>query len=374
VIIKYIQLLLLPINLHLDYDYPISDTFFEIGTLLSFLVLLSLVVLAIFSFKKYRIISFGIFWFFLTLSIESSFIPITDVIFEHRTYLPSFGFFLILTSGIYLLLWNKYKYFAIFIFVIIIASDSYLTYERNNVWKDEFSLWNDNAEKTPNLPRALVNRGVAYGNLGQWDKAIADYSKAIGINPEYTDGYYDLGVAYGNLGQWDREIACQSKAIEIDPNYMKAYYGRGSAYGNLGQLDKTIADYSKAIGIYPKYTEAYNNRGLTYATLGQMEKAINDFSSVIRFDPNNARAYSNRGIAYAKLGQLEQAIADFSRSIEIQPVNVIAYSNRGISYANLGQLEKAITDFSSALEIDPKNSVAYNNREVAYRKLQGSKK
>jgi hypothetical protein len=102
VIVKYIQLLFLPINQNVDYDFPISNTFFEIRTLLSFIVLLSLIVLAILSFKRYRIISFGIFWFFLTLLIESSFIPLNDLIFEHRTYLPSFGFFLILTSGIYL--------------------------------------------------------------------------------------------------------------------------------------------------------------------------------------------------------------------------------------------------------------------------------
>ena len=147
VIVKYIQLLFLPINQNLDYDFPISNTFFEIRTLLSFVVLLSLIILAIFSFKRYRIISFGIFWFFLTLSIESSFIPIKDVIFEHRTYLPSFGFFLILSSGIYVLLWNKYKHIAIIIFVIIISSNSYLTYERNKVWKDDLTLWSDVVSK-----------------------------------------------------------------------------------------------------------------------------------------------------------------------------------------------------------------------------------
>ena len=101
VIVKYIQLLFLPLNQNVDYDFPISDNFFEIRTFLSFLLLLSLVILAVLSFKRYRIISFGIFWFFLTLSVESSFIPISDLIFEHRTYLPSFGFFLILYSGLY---------------------------------------------------------------------------------------------------------------------------------------------------------------------------------------------------------------------------------------------------------------------------------
>jgi len=97
VILKYIRLLCLPLSQNLDYDFPISNSFFEARTLISFSILLSLILLALFIYKRHRIISFGIFWFFITLSIESSFIPIHDVIFEYRTYLPSFGFFLILS-------------------------------------------------------------------------------------------------------------------------------------------------------------------------------------------------------------------------------------------------------------------------------------
>ena len=76
VIIKYLQLLVLPINQNLDYDFQISNNFFELRTMLSFLFLLALIILAIFLFNKNRIVSFCIFWFFLTLTIESSFIQI----------------------------------------------------------------------------------------------------------------------------------------------------------------------------------------------------------------------------------------------------------------------------------------------------------
>jgi tetratricopeptide (TPR) repeat protein len=335
VIVKYIQLLFLPVNQVFDYDFPISNTFFEIRTLLSFIVLLSLIILAGFSFKRYRIISFGIFWFFLTLSIESSFIPINDVIVEHRTYLPSFGFFLIITSGIYYLLWNKHKYLAISILVIIIVSNSWLTYERNKVWKDEFSLWNDNVSKTPNLPRALSNRGVVYATLGQWQKAISDYSKAIRINPRYIDAYSNRGAAYDKLGQWDKVIPDCSRAIEIDPNFSNAYLNRGVAYGNLKQWDKAIADYSKAIEINPKFTDTYNNRGAAFGHLGQWDKAITDYSYVIGVDPKYPNAYFNRGVAYGNLGQWDKSISDFSIAIEIDPKNKNAYSYREIAYKNL---------------------------------------
>ena len=306
VIVKYIQLLFLPVNQVLDYDFPISTSFFEIRTLLSFLVLLSLIVLAIFSFKRYRIISFGIFWFFLTLSIESSFIPISDLIFEHRTYLPSFGFFLILSSGIYLLFWNRYKYIAIAIFIIIIGSNSYLAYERNKVWKDDLTLWSDNVEKTPNLPRPLLTRGFVYGNLGQYDKAIADFSRVIEIDPKSKEAYYDRGIAYATIGQVNKSIADYSRLIEIDPSYAKAYSNRGADYFNLGQLDKAIADYTVAIAIDPNYPDAYYNRGLAYGKLGKWENAIADYTMLLEIDPNNSNAYSNRQDAYEKLQEIKK--------------------------------------------------------------------
>jgi len=100
VIVTYIRLLFFPVNQNLDYDYPISHTLFEFSTLFSLLFLISIVIFGVWMFKKSRLLSFGIFWFFITLSVESSIIPIRDVIFEHRVYLPSVGFVIFLTTAI----------------------------------------------------------------------------------------------------------------------------------------------------------------------------------------------------------------------------------------------------------------------------------
>ena len=110
VIVTYIRLLFFPINQNLDYDYPIYRTFLNPEVLLSFLFLLALFGLGAYLFYVstrtekgnrlwLRMVSFGIFWFFVTLSVESSIIPIVDVIYEHRLYLPSVGFFLAFMSG-----------------------------------------------------------------------------------------------------------------------------------------------------------------------------------------------------------------------------------------------------------------------------------
>ena len=104
VILTYIRLFILPFNQNLDYDYPLSTSFFQIRTFFSFLVLLGILLAGVLLFKKYRLISFGIFWFFLTLSVESSLIPISqNVIFEHRTYLSGFRFFSCFYRSVFLL-------------------------------------------------------------------------------------------------------------------------------------------------------------------------------------------------------------------------------------------------------------------------------
>ncbi|MDP2167408.1 MAG: hypothetical protein Q8J64_03645, partial [Thermodesulfovibrionales bacterium] len=110
VIPTYIRLLFLPINQNIDYDYPVYNSFFDLEVLLSFFFLLSIFGSALYLFYRskfkpdLRLISFGIFWFFITLSVESSIIPIPMVINEYRLYLPSFGAFAAAAGGALILL------------------------------------------------------------------------------------------------------------------------------------------------------------------------------------------------------------------------------------------------------------------------------
>lgn len=92
----YIRLLFLPINQNLDYDYPIAKTLFEFPTIISFIghIIVILAAFLLYQKRNWKLIPFGIAWFYITMSPTQSFVPILDVIFEHRVYLPSVGFFL----------------------------------------------------------------------------------------------------------------------------------------------------------------------------------------------------------------------------------------------------------------------------------------
>ena len=195
------------------------------------------------------------------------------------------------------------------------------------------------------------NRGNAYKDLKQYERAIQDYNKAIEINPNLSEAYTNRGVAYRNLGQKERAIQDYNKAIELNPNYAGAYCNRGNAYYDLGQKELAIQDYNKAIELNPNLAEAYNNRGNAYYDLGQKELAIQDYNKAIELNPNYAEAYCNRGGAYALLGNFNQAIADVSKAIELKPNNPISYSLRGICYQELGEEAKAQADFTKAKQL-----------------------
>ncbi len=95
VIVHYIKLLFIPANLNLDYDWPITRNI-DLLTAVYFIFLSGLIIAAVLLFKRSKLVSFGIIWFFMTLSVTSSFIVIYDFIFEHRLYLPSVGFAVIM--------------------------------------------------------------------------------------------------------------------------------------------------------------------------------------------------------------------------------------------------------------------------------------
>jgi hypothetical protein len=97
VIWTYLRLLVLPINQNLDYDYAIAKTLFELPTILSFLGHAAVVLAAVVLYvkKKWTVVPFGVAWFYIGLSPTQSFVPVVDVIFEHRVYMPSIGFFLV---------------------------------------------------------------------------------------------------------------------------------------------------------------------------------------------------------------------------------------------------------------------------------------
>jgi tetratricopeptide (TPR) repeat protein len=297
VMLTYIRIMFLPLNQNIDYDYPMSKGLMSVETLGSLFILAFIIVSAIRLSKKYPLASFGAFWFLLTILPESSIMPFKDVIVEHRLYLATAGYGLFFVSGLYYLFQERRARFAAVILLILVASYSIMTYERNKAWKDEITLWNDAILKSPNKARPYSNRGLAYQAKGNLDQALLDYNRAIGNEPDLAaEAYLNRGNVYQYKGSLDQAILDYNKVIENEPDYAEAYYNRGTAYHNKGNLDQAILDYNKAIEINPDLAEAYYNLGKIYQNKGNLDQAILDYNKAIEINPDYTDAYNNRDL------------------------------------------------------------------------------
>ena len=211
--------------------------------------------------------------------------------------------------------------------------------------------------------------GNAKYKLRDYKGAIADYTDAILLKPNYVYAYGYRGNAKYRLGQYSAAIADFDIVIRLKPDSAIAYNNRGIAKYDLGQHFAAISDYDIAIRLKPDYADVYINRGLAKERLGQHVAAISDYDIVIRLKPDDANAYVKRGNAKYELKQHLAAISDYDSAIRLKPDDAKAYVKRGGIKHTLGQHFAAITDYDSAIRLKPDDAEAYAIRGLVKAEL-----
>jgi tetratricopeptide (TPR) repeat protein/S1-C subfamily serine protease len=222
----------------------------------------------------------------------------------------------------------------------------------------------------PQFIQAWHYQGRSFERLKQYEEALFSYQKAIELDPESLVFFSEQGDIFRELKRYQKAINSYSRAIQIKPKHPWAYNNRGDVYRSLRQYSQAIGDYNQAIKINPQLADTYSNRGVTYNELKQYDKAIADYNQAIKINPQLANAYYNRGIIYNELKQYDKAIADYTQAIKINPQLAGAYNNRGVTYNELKQYDKAIADYNQAIKINPQRADTYYNRGIIYNELK----
>jgi tetratricopeptide (TPR) repeat protein len=261
VIVYYISLLLLPLpgRLNFDYDFSVSTSIFSPPMTILSIILLTLVLWMVFRRRRqYPLMAFGVFWFFLNLLIESTIIPL-ELVFEHRLYLPSVGFYIFFLALMDLLivhLKDKFQAFEveqvfILLMVVFVSLLSIGTTFRNNIWRDSYTLYSDCVKKSPNDPRTHLNLGVAMGrDKNLQNESIKEFEKVIFLGKPKKENYLsaanNIVVAYSQLGEFDEAISRGEKYLDEAPDYV-----RGGGYPrlmyNLAYAYRQTGQYSEAM-------------------------------------------------------------------------------------------------------------------------------
>lgn len=268
VVVTYLFLLVLPIGQNLDHDYPVYRSFLAPEVLSAALVLAALAGLAAWLLGRTRdgatrtvdpaarLAAFGIAWWFLALSVESSVVPIVDVVNEHRVYLPSAGLLVAAAIGLFAASGRLFGaergprrlvVAAAALGIVLGAA----TFARNRVWASDVALWSDAARKSPEKARPWLNLGTALREAGQPEAAAVALRRGVDLDRRSAYGRSQLGavlLALGRPAEAEPELRAALSLAGDDP---EALFNLGTLLWQLGRKDEARPLYARFAEVAP---------------------------------------------------------------------------------------------------------------------------
>ncbi len=330
---KYVQLLIFPHPLTHDY-YPRHIGIMSFGdwqVLLSVAVYIGLLALILRGWKNRSLISFGIAFFLITLSIVSNIVfPVGTNMAERFMFMPSVGFCLVLAVLLAKLASKEVQTGVnrqgLGVIVVIVALFSLKTFTRNPAWKDNYTIFTTDIETSPNSAKLQTSVG------GETIEHFKNSPNAVEKKTKITE-------AIGHL----------HKALEIHPTMKNPYLLMGNGYFYLQEFDKAIESYNTALKLDPQFKDAKTNLALVYReggkTVGQQQnnlpKSIEYLSNAIELNPTDVVAMSYLGTAYGMSNQPQKLIEVLSKALAIRYDKQDAI-NISVAYRQLGNVAKAV--------------------------------
>jgi tetratricopeptide (TPR) repeat protein len=357
---QYVKLLVFPYRLNIDYYFPMYNSIFQDGLLLCLMLLFLLVFLTIITFRRYRIISFGLAWFLISLLPVLNILPKTYFVAERYLYIPSLGFCLIL--GWLFSEWNTRKTTRVisgFILVIMLILYSFNTIKRNFDFKSEYTLWSVTLKNNPRSVFGHNNVGGGLLESGKTQEAIKEFETTIHLAPTFAKPYYNLGVAYYKTGDNKKATENLKTAINLDPKSAENYAALGTVDQKIGLYDDAVSNFEIAIQDCNLGQDAslHYSLGLAYRCVGKADQAISEFKRAIALNPKLSEAHNDLGIEYEKKGLYDEAIKEFEIALGLtnQPSHI--YYNLGLAYTQKREYNKAIQSFQNLLKYQNKDTI-----------------
>ena len=417
VIVRYIQIILLPVGLNLDYDFKVSLLLTEPSVLASLAVILATLGLAWYLRRTQPVFSFSIFWFFLTLAPTSSVVPILDTIFEHRLYLPMVGVclsFPLVVDGLLRVVASRFRCpirvvpaSAVLLLVLTVG-----TILRNQVWRSEITLWADVISKSPDKARGYNVLAMAYFKRGEYQTALGvtqrglrrvpngrrDFLETMGnlylrlnryeeaaqafrattvdaIPVAASMGYNNLGVTYQYMWQQLQRRRDQIsvnefetekvrvltlardafiKSMEITDDHFTAQDSYVNVSFELGDADELRQDHAAQLKLGETFRSRYILGKLAFLA-DDFQTAAEQFDLALQVDAGQQLVWFNYGYALRRLGRTEESLEKYMQAIRVNPLFIEAHHNAAQLYMEQGSLVEAVDHFEEVLRMFPRH-------------------
>jgi len=330
-LVYYAQLIVMPTHLNVEHQFSVSQSLWG-TTLLAVLFLASMVFIAVRSRQSSWLFWAG--WIFVSL-LPTLVVPLNVLVNEHRLYVPLAA--LALAAGRAWQQWGRGKSERV-VYILLMAC-ALLAYERNKVWSDELSLWQDAVRKSPQMSRPQVFLGNALRENGDYSGAKQAYEKVLALDPEHRSARTNLANIY-------------LEAAQRDSTKMGTYLQRAEQH------------YLRVLAADASYSEALNNLGSIYIMRGELARAEQVMVRLVETAPNFSDGYYNWGQVKSMQGDFMAAAAIFERGLTLVDDGEI-WHELGNARARLNQLPEAALAYRKAIERsdnDPRS--LYNLAEV----------
>jgi tetratricopeptide (TPR) repeat protein len=178
---------------------------------------------------------------------------------------------------------------------------------------------------------------------------------------------FNIAQVHAQIGPYEDAIAYFTQAMQMDPNYSEYYNDRGGVYLKMNRLHDAERDYLRAIELSPPYAEVWTNLGQCYRAMERMDDAVRAYSRALDLDPTSTLALVGRADAQAALDRAEYALQDYDLALRMEPEQPLVLGSRAILYYEAGRLSEALVDLDAAVELAPDVAELYQNRAVALR-------
>ena len=320
ILIYYLSLIFYPVadRLSIEHDIVTSTSLIHPwSTLPAIFLICVLIIWGLLKIRQHPFTSFGILFFFLNHSVESTFIPL-ELIFEHRNYLPSLFLFVPISIGLKQLLdyyREKRKTMAVIIcsfITLLIVFMGVGTFQRNMVWATEWTLWRDAASKAPKRARPLYVLANLYLKRGAYDQAMRFYQKAShyqSSTPDYT------------------------KALVLN--------GMAAVYFAKGDYEKCIAAFQEAMAIKPDFNQFQYNKVIALIKLARLSEANQEVEHLLKRQPDSGMYLYLKGLILKRQGDPMSALPYFRKAMLLEPDAKVAKIEIAESLVAIGEYRQA---------------------------------
>ena len=295
--------------------------------------------------------------------------PLPDIAFEHRMYLPLAAIVVIAVAGAYRLLQVVAAHlcpprgtevnivFKGSLYLLIFCSFSFviLTYSRNLDYETDISIWANTVRQYPENSRARGNLGSAFIQHMKYREALPHLQESLRIEVENAKYFADHFPGPG------AKIEKFHKYLFIRSMYSCARCNLGVVYLYFGKNDLAIQNFKEALQVRPGYYQAHTSMGVALYLQGKKSEAFRHFRQAVDLRPEDSNCHTNLGAALRLSGNAAEALKHFSEALRLNPNNPEAHYGMGLTLLQLRRPQEAASHLQEVARLNQNRTTRTEN-------------